>query len=240
MSKKLVCWCVGADVSAPTHQFEPYPDHHSATAAVVLAAGSSSRMGEGRHKLLLPLAGRPVLAHVLEACCASLARPIIVVLGHQASIVRDRVEQWLHLPDIVAIDNTNYREGMSTSLRLGLQRTIEYGYKKCETIDSAIILLGDQPLITSRIIDALIQTRQATGKSIVAPVYEGKRGNPVLFAADLFSELLRVTGDEGGRSVMQRHPEQIATVEVGSDDAAYDVDTWEAYQQVVNIWQSSQ
>src|ERR1700736_670483 len=88
------------------------------TAAIILAAGSSSRMGGGRHKLLLPLDDRPVLAHVLDATLASQARPIILVLGHQAEQVRTAIATH---PEIAIVENTDYLQGMSTSMRGGLE-----------------------------------------------------------------------------------------------------------------------
>ena len=211
--------------------------HH--TAAIILAAGSSSRMGGGRHKLLLPLHDRPVLAHVLDAVLASQARPVVLVLGHQAEQVRAHIASYATHPDLSIIENPDYLQGMSTSMRLGIELLQSYGYMKSpeSEMDSALVLLGDQPLITAQDIDTLIATYRTTGKRIVAPTYEGKRGNPILFDAGLFPELLKVTGDEGGRSVLERHRDEIATVEMGNPLANIDVDTWEAYQQAVQVWE---
>jgi molybdenum cofactor cytidylyltransferase len=211
------------------------------TAAIILAAGTSSRMGAGRHKLLLPLAGRPVLAHVIEAALSSQARPIIVVLGHQGNEVRIQLAAWLADPAIIVVDNPNYLQGMSTSMRTGIQTLITYGYMKSQpVVDSALIILGDQPLITSHIIDALIHAHQTGDKGIVAPLYDGQRGNPVLFRAAFFPELLEAEGDEGGRTVLQRHRAEVATIDLGDAARWYDVDTWEAYQEVVTAWQNNQ
>lgn len=209
-------------------------------AAIILAAGSSSRMGAGRHKLLLPLVDRPVLAHVLDAALASAARPIILVLGHQTEAVRAQIADYLASPDITVVENPDYLQGMSTSMSVGLQALMAQqaaGGEEMPACSGALILLGDQPLVTPQIIDALITTQQETGKRIVAPLYEGKRGNPTLFEASLFPELLEVTGDEGGRSVLMRHKDDVATFELGNAVANYDVDTWEAYQQIVKLWQ---
>jgi len=217
--------------------------HNHSTAAIILAAGSSSRMGGGRHKLLLPLDGRPVLAHVIEATLASLARPIVIVVGHNAAQVRQQLAPYAPPLDCIIVENPEYLHGMSTSMHIGLQEIMAYGYMKNvqeKSIDSAIILLGDQPLITPQVIDALIERRHETGKRIVMPLYAGKRGNPALFAADLFPELLAVTGDEGGRSVLERHKQEVATIELGNIDTNYDVDTWEAYQEVLHAWQNKQ
>lgn len=214
--------------------------HH--TAAIILAAGSSSRMGGGRHKLLLPLHDRPVLAHVLDAVLASQAHPVVLVLGHQPGQVRKHLADYTSLPDLNIVENPDYLQGMSTSMRLGIQTLQANGYTKYpdESIDSALVLLGDQPLITAQHIDTLIATYQTTGKSIIAPTYEGKRGNPILFDASLFPELLEVTGDEGGRSVLERHRKEVTTVEIGNPLANIDVDTWDAYQRVVEIWERKQ
>jgi len=213
----------------------------STTAAIILAAGTSSRMGAGRHKLLLPLADRPVLAHVIEATLASQARPIVVVLGHQADAVRTQLAAWLTDPALIVIENPDYLQGMSTSLRMGIQTLISYGYMKPERgVDSALIILGDQPLITPRIIDALIHAHRTGSKGIVAPLYDGQRGSPVLFRAAFFSELLEVSGDEGGRAVLHHHRDEVATIDLGNAAQRYDVDTWEAYQEVVAAWQNKQ
>lgn len=212
------------------------PTPTTSAAAIVLAAGSSSRMGDGRHKLLLPLGGRPVIAHVVDAVLASQARPIVVVLGHQAEQVRTALVHVHH--DILLVENPAYPQGMSSSLHTGI-RALQRWMDAADTriIDSAVILLGDQPLLTPSIIDALIAARQATQQPIVASHYAGQRGNPLLFAANLFPELLEVTGDEGGRSVVARHRAEVAAVEQGDSIVQYDVDTWDAYQQVVAIWQ---
>jgi molybdenum cofactor cytidylyltransferase len=224
------------------HQREDMQTERS-TAAIILAAGSSSRMGDGRHKLLLPLGDRPVLTHVVEATLASHARPIIVVLGHQAEQVCATIAQYATHPSVILVENPDYSQGMSTSLRVGLQVLVmkkNKGESTAHSLNAALVILGDQPLITTHILNTLIATRQATGKCIIAPLYNGKRGNPVLFDASLFPELMVVTGDEGGRSVIERHRQELATVEVGDTVAAYDVDTWKAYQQVVEEWQRQQ
>ncbi len=213
------------------------------TAAIILAAGSSSRMGGGRHKLLLPLDDRPVLAHVIDATLASQARPIIVVLGHQADEVRLQIKPYTTHPDITLVDNADYLQGMSTSMCMGVQVLMSSGYKKqtfSYHVDSVLIMLGDQPMITSRVIDTLIIAYRTTGKRIIAPLYDGKRGSPVLFDMSLFPELMEVTGDEGGRTVLERHRQDVELIEMGSALANYDVDTWEAYQQVVEAWVSKE
>ena len=209
---------------------------NSTTAALILAAGSSSRMSDGQHKLLLPLGDRPVLAHVIDAALASQARPIVIVLGHQAEQVRSHIATYSVQPGIILVENADYRQGMSTSINAGIHTLLTENSQANTTPDSVIILLGDQPLMTPHILETLIATRHTTGKPIIAPLYHGRRGNPILFAASLFPELLQVSGDEGGRSVIERHRQEVATVELGDSRATYDVDTWVEYQRVVEEW----
>ncbi len=205
----------------------------TSTAAIILAAGSSSRMGAGRHKLLLPLGEHSVLAHVIAATLASQARPIVVVLGHQMSQVRESINAYTADSAITIVENPEYQQGMSTSLRVGIQALIS----SPRSVNGALIILGDQPLMTAHILDRLITTKQSTGKRIVASFYNGKRGSPTLFDACFFPELLEMTGDEGGRKVLERHQQEMASVEFKDETADYDVDTWEAYQQVVAAWE---
>src|SRR5437016_767036 len=170
----------------------------TSTAAIILAAGSSSRMSAGRHKLLLPLGGRSVLAHVIEAALASQARPVILVLGHQAEQVRASIIQYTAHPSITLVENPDYLQGMSTSLRMGLQTLVTKESKRelpSYSVDGALVILGDQPLMTTYVLDTLIATKQSTGKRIIAPLFNKRRGNPVLFDASLFPGLMEVTGD---------------------------------------------
>ncbi|HEY7020442.1 MAG TPA: molybdenum cofactor cytidylyltransferase [Ktedonobacterales bacterium] len=190
--------------------------------AIILAAGRSSRMGS--HKLLLPYKGRPIVNWVLAAACASQADPVIIVLGHEAQQVDAalRAERWF-----LAIHNPWHMDGMSTSLRIGLAATPK-------DVDGAIILLGDQPLITPEIINTMIAESAREPDAIIAASYQGRRGNPVLFPRAYFAELEAITGDEGGRSVLARHPERLHLVEIDDALAGFDVDTPEEYQTLVS------
>jgi molybdenum cofactor cytidylyltransferase len=190
-------------------------------AAIILAAGRSSRMGS--HKLLLPFKGRPLVRWVVEAAVASGVDPLIVVVGHEEERVRAA------LPDgrLIAILNPSYAEGMSTSLRVGLGALPV-------NISGALILLGDQPLITAAIIYAMIDAFAAAPDAIIAASYQGRRGNPVLFPRQYFAELQAITGDEGGRSLLARYPERIRLVEIDDAQAGLDVDTPTEYQALLS------
>lgn len=211
--------------------------HKTQTAAIILAGGASSRMGEARNKLLLPLHNRPILAHVLEAALGSQARPIVLVLGHQAAIVQEHIRPCLKTREIQVVENPAYLQGQSTSMHAGLRTLLAQidGYMK--DITGVIFLLGDQPMITSAMIDKLVSLYEQTGRRIVLPLYQGQRGNPVIFSLELVPELLAVSGDEGGRSLLKQHPDEIATLEMGELAANFDVDTWEAYLKVQDAWQ---
>jgi molybdenum cofactor cytidylyltransferase len=191
-------------------------------AAIILAAGRSSRMGS--HKLLLPYRGRPMVSWILAAACASQADPVIVVLGHEA----EQVEAALQADGAFEIvRNPRYAEGMSTSLKAGLAAAPQEA-------DGALILLGDQPLITPEIIDAMIAESASAPEAIIAASYRGRRGNPVLFPRRYFAELEAISGDEGGRSVLARAPDRVRLLEIDDALAGRDIDTPQEYQALVS------
>ena len=127
---------------------------------------------------------------------------------------------------------------MSSSLHTGIRTLIHREQTMSDTREyhGVLILLGDQPLITPSLINQLISAKYATGKRIIAPRYKGKRGNPVLFDRSLWPELLAITGDEGGKSVIEKYRMDMAEVEIKNETLNDDVDTWEAYQRMVEIW----
>jgi len=142
---------------------------------------------------------------------------------------------------VIIVENARYLQGMSTSLHAGIHALMTMGNTQtplAPEVGSALVILGDQPLMTTTIINTLIATWQVTGKRIVAPLYDGRRGNPVLFDASLFAELLQTTGDEGGRSIIERHHQEMAALEITNAQASHDIDTWEAYQQVLQAWEN--
>jgi molybdenum cofactor cytidylyltransferase len=188
-----------------------------AVAAVVLAAGGSSRMPE--LKQLLPLGGRPMVRWAVEAACAAGLAQVVVVVGAQA----EAVEQALAGLPAEVVRNERWPEGMSSSVRAGLQ-ALQPGTR------AALMLLADQPGVRPDLLRALVDGYLASGAPIVVPVFCGRRGNPVLFDRSLFPELMAVEGDRGGRVVIARHESAVHCVDV--DDAAVisDVDTRQDYE----------
>jgi molybdenum cofactor cytidylyltransferase len=184
-------------------------------AAVILAAGRSTRMGTP--KLLLPLRGRSVLRHVIDHVRGSRCEGIVVVVGEAG----DGVAAEARGPGVRVVVNDRYREGMGTSLAVGISALVP----ECE---AAVVLLGDQPCVTAGVIDVLIDAYRKTGKPIVASRYGEVAGAPTLIAGTLFAEARRLGGDVGGRSLIQRHPDLVAEVLV-PPSTAVDVDTPEEF-----------
>lgn len=193
---------------------------------MLLAAGRSSRMGEGAHKLLLPLDGHPLVARAVEAACASRADAVVVVLGHRAEAVRAALPAGRY----EAVVNADHATGMASSLVRGLAALRAAAGDRLAGI---VVGLADQPLVPPALFDAVIGEGLAHPGAIVSASYAGQRGTPVWFPAALFAELAAITGDEGGRSVIARHPDQLHLVEWPDARAGLDVDRPEDFALLV-------
>ncbi|NWG23511.1 MAG: NTP transferase domain-containing protein [Pseudorhodoplanes sp.] len=186
-------------------------------AAVILAAGRSTRMG-GPNKLLAEIRGKPIVRLVAEHALASKAVRVIVVTGHQ----RAQVETALKGVGVTLVHNPDFAEGLSTSLKAGLAAL-------GEDVDAAIVLLADMPQVDSALIDRLIGAFDPErGALAVVPTIDGKRGNPVLWSRRFFPELMALEGDVGARHLIAQNPEAFAEVPVSGQAALVDVDTPEA------------
>ncbi|MEZ5924975.1 MAG: molybdopterin-binding/glycosyltransferase family 2 protein [Hyphomicrobiaceae bacterium] len=187
-------------------------------AAIVLAAGRSTRMGEGRNKLTTELDGKAIVRRTVEAALASKARPIVVVTGHQ----REAVEAALAGLDVSLAHNPDFAEGLSTSLRTGLSALPV-------DVDAVAVLLGDMPLLPPALIDRLIAAFEPKeGRAIVVPVRNGRRGNPVIWGRGYFAALMSLRGDVGAKHVLAENAEAVAEVEAQTDAIFIDIDTPEA------------
>ena len=187
-------------------------------AAVILAAGRSSRFieknGGGPSKLLASIGGEPMIARVVKAALASKARPVVVVVGHQQAEVRAALQGL----DVALVENPHYAEGLSTSLRAGLDALPAQ-------IDGAIVALGDMPSVPAFALDQLIAAfNPLEGRSIVVPTAAGKRGNPVLWGRAYFAEMTKVQGDVGARHLIGSYPEAVAEVAMKDDGVLLDID----------------
>jgi molybdenum cofactor cytidylyltransferase len=189
-------------------------------AAVVLAAGRSTRMGS--NKLLADFRGKPLLRHTVETVLASGARPVIVVTGHQA----DGVRAALAGLDVAFADNPDYAKGLSTSLKAGLASLPA-------DVGGAVITLGDMPLVKPTTIDRLIAAyNPVENRTIIVPVHGGERGNPVLWGAKHFTEMMKLSGDRGARALMERFAEEVVEITERSDAVLADIDTPDAMEKV--------
>ncbi|PWB61557.1 MAG: 4-diphosphocytidyl-2C-methyl-D-erythritol kinase, partial [Bradyrhizobiaceae bacterium] len=190
-------------------------------AALVLAAGRSTRMG-GPNKLLETVGGKPLVRIAVEAALASRARPVIVVTGHH----RERVEAALTGLAVTLVHNPDYAEGLSTSLKAGIGAVPA-------SADGAVICLGDMPHVSGPLIDRLLAAFDPErGTLVVVPTIAGKRGNPVVWSRRFFADLATVEGDVGARHLIGSYSEAVAEVPVEDTAAFVDVDTPEALAKV--------
>ncbi len=186
-------------------------------AALILAAGRSTRMGS-TNKLTANLAGKPMIRHVAKAALASKAQTTTVVTGNNAAAI----EAALAGLDVTFTHNPDFADGLSTSLITGIATLTP-------DIDGVIVLLGDMPLVTADLIDRLIAAFDPTeGRAICVPVHDGKRGNPILWAARFFSDLKAVKGDTGAKHLIGENAEWITEVDAGGRAIFRDIDTPEA------------
>jgi 4-nitrophenyl phosphatase len=196
--------------------------------AVILAAGASTRFGQP--KQLLDWDGVPLLVHVVDVVVAAGLGPTIVALGCLAESVRAALDAAAYRRGWVSVQtvmNWRWEEGMSTSVQVGLSALPP------ET-EGAVFLQCDQPLITPDLLRSLVTRFEETDASIVHPTHAGQRGTPVLFSRRLFAELAAVTGDEGGRSLITRHAQDVATVQVTDPTVLADIDTPDEYERLRN------
>jgi len=192
--------------------------------AVVLAGGTSTRLGTP--KQLLPYRNAILLAAVVQTLITSRVDRTVVVLGHRAEEIREKLR---HFP-VSFVYNPDYAQGQSTSIKAGLTGL---GH----TATAALFALGDQPLLQTATIDQMIASYRLSGKYITAPFYQGQRGNPVLFDQKMFPALLALSGDTGARQIIERCRRQVARVEVDDPGILFDIDTWEDYRRLTGLAQ---
>jgi molybdenum cofactor cytidylyltransferase len=186
-------------------------------AAIVLAAGRSTRMG-GPNKLLAEVNGKPLIRIAVEQALASRANPVIVVTGHQ----RKETEAAIAGLDAKLVHNPDFAQGLGTSLKTGVA-AVPAGN------EGAIICLADMPGVNAALIDTLIAAFEPEkGALVVVPTLAGQRGNPVLWSRRFFPDLMAVEGDVGARHLIARYPEAVTEVAVKGGGAFTDVDTPDA------------
>jgi molybdenum cofactor cytidylyltransferase len=176
----------------------------------LLAAGESRRWGAD-NKLLAPVDGKPMVRHTAEAILESGVRPVLVVTGHEAADIQSALAglklSFHHAPD--------FADGMSASLKAGVAAVPD-------DCSGALICLGDMPFVRPGTLDRLADAH--AGQAALFPTYRGKRGNPVLLARSLFADIMRLSGDEGARTLLRAIPDQVGELAVDDPGILRDVD----------------
>jgi molybdenum cofactor cytidylyltransferase len=186
------------------------------TAAIILAAGLSRRMG--RPKLLLEVEGRPIIRHAVERVISAGIRHVLVVAPPE------------HEALARALDGLEVRFAVNPTPEAGQGSSVSAGVRALAAGTTAVLIaLGDQPGVPAEVIPALLEALKTSGKTIAAPRYADGLGNPVLFAVSVFPELLVLPGDRGARAVVLRDPSRLAQVDISSL-MPRDIDTPEDYE----------
>ncbi|CAN5516851.1 hypothetical protein BH23CHL4_BH23CHL4_06700 [soil metagenome] len=175
-----------------------HPEQSAQVAGVILAAGQGSRMGSFP-KQLLELKGKWLLQHAIDHALRSLLDELVIVLGYEYAQVRELIWEGWHGQIVV---NPHYTEGQSGSVQAGI-RTVS------ASMNAAMMLLGDQPGVTTDIIDQLVDVYTRKRPLLVVPRYNSKRGNPVIIDRSLFAEIENLTGDTGAKSLLDAHASEI-------------------------------
>ena len=208
-------------VTRPQPRTEPVIEQKGRIAAVLLAAGQSTRMG-AVNKMLAKIGGKPLVRIAAEQALGSQAAPVVVVTGHE----HEMVERALDGLQVRFVHNPDYAEGLGTSLRAGIAAVPEGA-------DGAIVCLGDMPQVDSGLMDKLIAAFDPdSGALVVVPSINGRRGNPVVWARRFFNDLMSIRGDFGARYLIGSYAEAVVEVPLAGDAALTDVDTPESLSAV--------
>ncbi len=191
-------------------------------AGIILAAGSSRRMG--RVKALLPWGDSLLLEKVIDSASQSRLDSVMVVLGHEADVIKEKID----FNGVRVTVNSDYETGQSSSLRASLCALDD-------DTDAAMFLLGDQPFISVQVIDKLIRTFCRHPSGLLIPTHGGKRGNPVLVHKSIFEMIHKITGDTGARALFDSLGGQITEIKVLDPGILLDIDTPADYQKLVPL-----
>lgn len=184
---------------------------------VILAAGASTRLGEP--KQLLEYHHKNLLQRTIDAAVNSAANTVVIVLGANADEISGEIDR----SGINVLINSEWEEGMASSVRNGLNELLFIS----PSTDAVILMVCDQPYVSSELVNDLIDKQKETGKSIVACNYGETFGPPALFHKTLFHELMHLEGDVGARKIIQHHSNEVATILFTKGNI--DIDTKEDY-----------
>ncbi len=204
---------------------------HRHIEGVLLAAGKSERNG-ANNKLLTPVAGKPMIRHIIEAMAQSQCHSLTIILGHDAEAIASVCAD----APFHHIVNTHYGEGMGASIACALNHRQDH-------VTDMMIVLGDMPLVTSDILDQLLACHlkaDQPDKTITLPVAEGRQGNPVIWGRDFFPALSDLHGDKGGKALIKAHANAINTLVLENPGVLTDADTPSALADIEDMMISHQ
>ena len=187
------------------------------TGVILLAAGSSSRLG--RPKQLLNYQGKTLIQNSIEVAQQSAADDLVVVLGSNSELIQTGIES----KEVPVLVHEHWEEGMSSSMQCGLRYLIE-----TSQVEQVILMLCDQPYVTQDLLDQWMHEKKTSGKGILACSYSGTVGVPVLFDQTYFLELFALKGAEGAKKVILNHQEDVFLIDFPL--GAVDLDTEEDVQ----------
>jgi len=193
---------------------------------IILAAGEGKRMG--KVKLTLPLGDKKLIEWVLQAAkLAPLDKFLLVVRPEDKEMIKTG-EKW----GAEIVLNAEYRSGMSSSIKKALHQI------SSEELVGFFVLLGDQPLINPSILFKMLLAFTPDKKEIVVPFYKDRQGNPVFFDGYWKDELMKLSGDAGGRNLIKAHPERIKRFKISDESILLDIDREEDYEKMKSIFDS--
>lgn len=210
---------VAVAIGAVKNLQSPVSCVQSRVAAVILAAGGSTRM-QGQVKQLLPWGDTTFVGNAVRVARQSRVSEIVVVTGNRAPEVTMELQA---ATDVRIVHNPDWATGRASSVRVGIRAL-------AQTVAGAIFINADQPFLTAQVIDAILARFAETRAPVIVPTYQGAAGSPVLFARELFDELTALQGEQGGRDILQKYEYVSSKVEIEDVRAALDLDTPEEYQ----------
>ncbi len=184
--------------------------------AIILAAGESKRMGSP--KMVLPFKGKTIIENVIESISGSEIENMVLVLGADSEKIIKAVEGM----DVKHCYNVNYKQGMLSSVKCGFS-SLPYHFS------AALVFQGDQPMIGRDIIHAVVNAYRQTGKGIVMPVFDKKRGHPLLVDSKYRDEIMKLDDEQGLRALAYKFPSDVLEVRVKTRGVLKDIDTEEDY-----------
>lgn len=187
-------------------------------AIVLLAAGTSARLGSPKQLLLYK--GTTLLRHAADTALETGCQSVFVILGANSELLRKELKD----KPVSIVENTGWQEGMASSIRCALKHIAGTILRP----DCIIFMVCDQPYVTGSLLTRLAEIRKETGKQVVASLYGDKMGTPALFHKSLFPALMELKGDRGAKQLIADNPDKVATIQF--PEGITDIDTMEDYE----------